>query len=174
MPPATLNASAEQIAEARKPDIEEQQRLATRQGAEAFSTGDFQAAGEHFCSALSCARRLFIRAASGAFSPRKAAHLLISAQHNVAENFIRQGRLEDAYAHYFSAFSTLCDWLEAQKTPEAMRQACAENLADARDAVIAHLQRTGAEPERIGAIYARAAKHSGTAPHAPLKAQAAR
>ena len=174
MPPASPNASARQAAESRRPDVEQQHRLETRRGAEAFSIGDFETAGEHFCTALSCARRLFIRAASGAFSSRKAARLLISAQHNVAENFMRQGRLEDAYTHYLSAFSTLCDWLEAQTAPAPMRRACAENLSEALGAVASFLQRTGAKPERISAVYARAARHSAAAPHAPLAAPAAR
>ena len=140
-------------------------RAETEKGAEAFSESNFDAASAPFSEALHFARRLFIRAAAEQFSARKAARMLVVSQHNIAENFMRRGMLEEAHTHYLSAFSTLCDWLEAPNASDAMRRACAENLAEAMTAIVAYLRRTQAEPQQITAIYTRAARNGDLAPH---------
>ena len=165
MPPAAERARKEQSLETPIPDLEKQWRRETHKGNEAFSSGDYEAAAALFSEALARARRLFIRAAADQFSPRKAAHILIVSQHNIAETFMRQGMFEEAYTHYLSAFSTLCDWLEASNAPESMRRACAEKLTEAMNAVVTYLRRTSAEPQHIEAIYTRAAQHGPAATH---------
>lgn len=134
-------------------------RMQIKNGQTASGAGDYQTANFYFKAALSHARRLFMRAADKQFSPRNAVHALIVSQHNIAGNFMKRGMLEEAYTHYLSAFSTLCDWLEASNAPEPMRRACAEKLTDATNAVVNYLNRTNAPQQRIAAIYARAAQH---------------
>lgn len=140
-------------------------RTETEKGNEAFSESDFDAASAPFGKALHFARRVFIRAAAEQFSPHRAARMLVVSQHNIAENFMRRGMFEEAHTHYLSAFSTLCDWLEAPNASDAMRRACAENLADAMTAIITYLRRTRAEPQQITAIYTRAARNGDLAAH---------
>lgn len=164
MPPNATPAGHERSSPTPPRDMEKRWRAEMDKGAAAFGEGDYETAGALFSEALGCARRLFMRAAAEQFSARKAAHILIVSQHNIAETFMRLGMAEKAYTHYFSAFSTLCDWLEASAAPEPMRRACAEKLAEATAAVVACLRRMRAEPRRIAAIYARAAQHGQAAP----------
>ena len=141
-------------------------RADTGKGNDAFSEGDYETAGAFFSEALHRSRRLFIRAAAEQFPPCRAVRMLVVSQHNMAENFMRRGMLEEAHTHYLLAFSTLCDWLEAPNASEQMRRACAENVPDAMNAVVAYMHRTRAEPQQITAVYARAARHGGQAsPH---------
>lgn len=160
MPPAAyFNREVEPERETRN-DHEAFWRQATQKGVEAFSEGDFDKAGDCFGDALFHASQLFMLAAANVFSPRDAAHIMIVSQHNIADNFVRRGMLEEAYTHYLTVFSTFCDWLESSQASRAMRHACADKINDAEEAVVAYLRRINANPEAIAAIYARASKHN--------------
>lgn len=165
MPPETACDSHERSSHPTALNEARQWRAEKQKGDEAVSANDFASADVFYKDALARARRLFIRATAEQFPAPQAVHILTVSRHSLADNFMRQGMSDEAYTHYYSALSTLCDWLEAPNASEPMRRACADQLARAMHRIVSYLEQTGADPQQISAIRARVARHNESPAH---------
>ena len=106
-----------------------------------------------YAKALRIAERLFQRAAQCGLGVESAASALVDARHNISENLRRQGRFEEAFTHLLAAARTICWGRTASKAEERFRDTCERELPRVMEAVVGHLQMTGATPEQIAEAY---------------------
>lgn len=126
-------------------------------GNEAFSVGKHRIADMYFLEAIDCAERLFALCLTGGLCATAALEALIGARHNAAENLLRLGLIEEAHDHLLSVFQAVCDAIRSPATPETLRRASVVRLPFVLEALVSHLARSGADPDRISAVYGSAA-----------------
>ncbi len=89
-------------------------------GNEAFSIGKHAEADRLFVLSLREATRLFDIAKSGIRID--AAFLLVMSHHNISDNLLRLGQLDEALLHLEAAFEKVCEGAAPNGGPQAFRQ----------------------------------------------------
>ncbi|GEM_PF-4839070 len=89
-------------------------------GNEAFSIGNHTEADRFFVLSLREATRLFDIAKSGIRID--APFLLVTSHHNISDNLLRLGQLDEALLHLEAAFETVCEGSTPEGGPRQLRE----------------------------------------------------
>ena len=117
-----------------EPANEQKWKELTTLGNEAFSIGNHTEADRFFVLALREATRLFDIAKSGIGID--APVLLVISHHNISDNLLRLGQLDEALLHLEAAFETVCEGAASNGGPRKLRQYARHQIPRALEKLI--------------------------------------